>query len=295
MHEFWKKAAAVGFLVFLGLWIGGTARGYSLPYPQPAAWQGLGLSGPDELILARLQNSNNLKQLGLATTPLPMVFDQADIEKIRVFVKHAQLAAGSAAFDEDERAIRSALAAQQAMIFNEKTSGIEPQRRLALEIGVAPERFDVLVEALRQIAHLESVTVEQRDRTADFRRLHAERETRKLYLTSLLKLRDAGKASIDDSLKLEHKIQEVEKEVQALGVQLGDLLGKESYYNLSITLTEFQPGSRFDNTYSFPRRLVNGFTWAVAWWFAAAAAGGVIVGAYLSVRTLWPAATYPRT
>ena len=290
MSDFWKKCAAAGFLMFLCLWIGGTARGYSLPYPQAPAWHlaSVGISAPDDYSSARLASWNNLKQLGLAATPLPMVMDQADIERIRVLVKHAQLAAGTSAFDEDERAIRSALAAHQATVFNEKNSGIEPERRLTLEIGVSPEQFDALVEQLRQIAYLESVQVDQRDRSSEFRRLHGERQTRKNYLTSLLKLRDAGKPSIDDALKLEQKIQDIEKELQALSAQLGELLGKETYYNISMTLYEFQPGSRLDRTYSFPRRLLNGFGWALAWWFAAAGAGAVVVGTYASVRTLWP-------
>src|SRR5262249_37355639 len=161
-------------------------------------------------------------------------------------------------------------------------------RRLALEVGVAPEKFDDLVAQLRQIGHLDTVNVQQRDRTAEFRRLHTQRQALKKHQETIMKLRGVAQPSLEDTLKLEQKIQDLEKELQTLGNQLGDLLGKESYYHVYLSLSEYQPGSRLDHTYSVPARIAHAFVWAAVWWLASAAALGLLALTYLSVRTLWP-------
>src|SRR4051794_24342501 len=99
MYPLWKKAAAVGVLSFLALWVVGTLRAGTLPYPEPAPWpltlgEGQGAQGFQA-------NANNLRALGLATKPLPLVLDQPEVERIRVHDRTAQLAVGTAAFDED--------------------------------------------------------------------------------------------------------------------------------------------------------------------------------------------------
>lgn len=288
MHPLWKKTAALGFLAFLGLWIGGTIHGWSLPYPEPIALPLSSGPGDDYSPSSRLSQANNIKQIGLAETPLPLVLDKPDIERIQVHEKNAQLSAGTAAFEDDEVRVRAALDAYKAVIVNERASGIAPRRRLTLEIGVQPDRFEALVAELRGVGHLDSANVQQRDRTGEFRKLHAQRQALKSYLESVLKLRGATKSStIDDALKLEQKIQDIEKELQTLGVQLGDLLGKESFYNVNLTLYEFQPGSRLDRTYTVPQRIFNGWLWAVPRWLALVLAASLLVGTYLSMQALW--------
>jgi hypothetical protein len=284
MRHSLKKAAAVAFLIFLVLWVGETIYGLTLPYPQPPALQ---LPAIEELS-GRLPSANNLQQLGLATTPLPLVLEHPEAEKIQVHEKRAQVAAGTAAFDNDEASIRAALALHQALVFNEKTSGLAPGRRLWLEIGVNPDQFDALVEQLRQIPHLENVSVQQRDRTSEFRRLHAQQQSLKKYQEAILKLRGAANLSIDDALKLEQRMQEIEKELQTLGAQFGDLLGKESYYHVYLTLSEYQPGSKLDPTNTLPLRLLHSLLWALAGWVGVLISVVAVAGAYISIRTLWP-------
>jgi hypothetical protein len=67
------------------------------------------------------------------------------------------------------------------------------------------------------------------------------------------------------------------------------LLDKEPSYNLFVTLAEFQPGSWSDRSFTFSRRLGSGFLWALEWWFLGVLGIGILVGAWVSVRTLWPA------
>src|SRR5437868_13916275 len=111
----WKKVAALGFLTFLALWIAGIIRGWSLPYPQPVAPR---LSLSDEVYYSNAQLANNLKQMGLSLLSLPLVLAKADVERIRVYEKSAQLAAGTTMFEDDETLIRSAIQSHEASILN---------------------------------------------------------------------------------------------------------------------------------------------------------------------------------
>jgi hypothetical protein len=286
MRRHINKVAAVGFLAFVALWIVGLAREASVAYPLPAAWH---VAVSDELSngLSRTVVANNLKQIDMAQTPLLVVLDRPDVEKIQVEEKTARLALGSDAFDDDEAASRTALAAHHGIVFDEKRGGIAPERRLVLEISVPTDEFDALLGKLQRIGQLQSISVQKRDRTNEFRQLDAQRQSLKQYLASVLKLRGGKQGSIEDELKLEQKIQDIEKELRTLSLQMGDFLGKESRYHVSLLLTEYLPGSRFDRTYAVPQRVANAFVWALGWWLALALVVAVLVGTCFSVWTLW--------
>jgi hypothetical protein len=282
MRLYLQKAAAVGFLVFLTLWIVGTLRGITLDYPMP-----------DPIVITSLRdqqiyqsNANNLKTLRLAETPLPLVLDMPAVEQIRIHDKRAILAIGTASFKSDEASIRDAVKQYKAEIFTESSSGIEPGRRLALEIGVNPDNFAALVDKLQTIGKLSSISVEQKDRTGEFHILHAKRQSLKKHLESIVKLREGKNPSLEDALRLEGKVQEIEKELQSLNVQFGDLLGKESYYHVHVTLVEHQSGGRGDRTFTAPQRIGHGFLWALVWWCGSMLAVVVLATAGLSVWVL---------
>src|SRR5262245_29224892 len=116
MNQFAKKAAAVGFLALLILWVGGVLRGSTLPYPEPPAWSPMGV---EEVSYRQQAQSNNLRQLGLTEVPLTLMLDRADVDRIHVHEKVAYLAAGTTAFEGDEARIRGALTAHEATVFNE--------------------------------------------------------------------------------------------------------------------------------------------------------------------------------
>jgi hypothetical protein len=283
-----KQAVALGFLTFVTLWIIGFARAITLEHPEPTTWN---LSSGEDYAsasqsLSRAQAANNVSQLGLAKTPLPALLELPAVEQVQVYEKFAQLAAGSEIFEDDEVRLRGILADYNAVILNERSTGIAPSRRITLEVGVKPEEFDAIVDRLRQIGHLDSISVQRRDRTGEFRKLNAQRQSLKKHLDAIQQLRTNKNASFDDQLRLEQKVQDIEKDMQTLGVQLGDLLGKESYYQVYTTLYEYQPGGRLDHTFSLPQRMAHAFVWAAARWLAIAAFAGTVLGVAISVRTL---------
>jgi len=215
-----------------------------------------------------------------------MVIDADKIERIQIHEKVGHLSSVSTAFQEDEAKLRAVLATHQASIIDEKDSGIEPHRRLAVEVGVPPEKFDALVAELRRVGTLAAIRVEQTDRTGEFRKLHAQRQSLKKFLESVLKLRGGDKLTIDDALRLDQKIKEIENELRPLNDQLGDFLGKESFYHVQLTLTEHQAGDRRDQTYSVPQRIFHAALWAAVWWSAVALTVALAVATGLSVWVL---------
>jgi hypothetical protein len=286
MNPLWKKGAALAFLSFLGLWVVGILRGETLSRslsPMPSVLNASFVENP----LGRVsQVANNLKQLGMGRMALPLMLDQADLGRVEVYEQTASLASSSDTFDASCERIREALEEHQARVFNERSAGLAPGRLFALEIGVHPDRFEALVDRLREIGRLDSISVEKRDRTGELRRLHAQRQSLRKHLEAVQKLRAGNNPTIDDTLKVEQKIQDVEKELQTLSGQLGELLGKESLYQVHLTLHERQPVS-LASPGTLPHRVFAAFWWALAWWSAGAAGLAVLAAAGLSVRTLW--------
>ena len=153
-------------------------------------------------------------------------------------------------------------------------------------ITVHPDRFEELLADLKQVGHLTAIHVEQQDRTGQLRQLHAQRQSHKKHQDAVLKLRQTGKLSVEEALKVEQKLLEVEKEIHALGVQLGDLLGMEPSYNLFVSLREQRSGSEAGLGWGIARRLGSSLLWALGWWLLAAVATGLLVGTYVSLKTL---------
>ena len=278
-----KKVAAVGFLTLLVLWVVGLFRAPAPAAPFPAQ-ASIVFNRED---LQRLQVANNLRALKMDNVPAPLLLDRQEVEGIRVHEKSAQLTAVTARFEDDEKQVRQAVVDHGALVLNERSSGIEGQRRLALEISVRPENFDDLTGRLRKVGRLEAVSVHQRDRTDEFRRLREQQQWLKQQRDAVSKAGEGRSASIEDRLRILQKLQEVEKELQGVARQAGDLLGKESYYHVFLTLSEDPLGASPYGIESVPRRAWSALLWALPWWCVAMALFGVLPAVYASLKALF--------
>jgi len=241
MNTFAVKWAAIAFLLFVALFVAGLARTFTLDEADLPKYSLAISSGPSDRI-SSVATANNLREIGLKETSLPQVLDQEAVNEIRVYEKTARLWSGSTAFTEDEQKARKAVAAHKAVVFSEQATGIVPARRLSLGISVHTDRFEAVLADLREVGELSDIQVEQQDRTGEFRKLHGQRQALKKHQEAILKLRQTEKLTVEEALKLEEKSLEIEKALQSIGVQLGDLLSKEPAYNLFLILQEFQPG-----------------------------------------------------
>src|SRR5262245_11885148 len=98
MRLYIQKAAAVGFLVFVGLWIVGSFRGLELDYPMPDPMMFTSVSSIREQQMYQA-SANNMRTIpGLVETALPLVLDRPEVEQIRIHEKRAILGIGTPNF-----------------------------------------------------------------------------------------------------------------------------------------------------------------------------------------------------
>jgi hypothetical protein len=283
MQPLVKKVAAIGFLVLLVLWVVGLFRA-----PAPAAATPAQGSFVFNREVSRQQAANNLRALNMEKVPAPLLLDRQEVEGIRIHERSAQMTAVTARFADDEKQVRLAVADHGALVLNERSSGTDGQRRLALEISVRPERFDELTSRLRKVGHLETVSVHQRDRTDEFHHLREQAQRLKKQREEVSKVSDGRIASVEDRLRILQKLQEIDKEQQGVARQAGDLLGKESYYQVYFNLSEDQLGASPYGIESVPRRAWNALLWALPWWCVAMALLSVLPAVYVSLKALLP-------
>jgi hypothetical protein len=140
-------------------------------------------------------------------------------------------------FEADEKAARVAVAGFRGILQEEALTGVAGARSLALTIGVPPGEFDMAVDALRKIGQAEGFSVTKTDKTNDYLQLRAKN-------TSLVKTRDALVAikgqggKIEELVKLEREIMDLEAKIQDLGVQLGVFDHVNELCTVRFTLAE---------------------------------------------------------
>lgn len=140
-------------------------------------------------------------------------------------------------FDADEKAARAAVAGFRGILQEEALTGVAGTRSLALTIGVPPGEFDTAISALRKIGKTAGFSVTKTDKTNDYLQLRAKS-------TSLVKTRDALVAikgqggKIEELVKLEREIMDLEAKIQDLGVQLGVFDQVNELCTVRFTLAE---------------------------------------------------------
>jgi hypothetical protein len=174
------------------------------------------------------------------------------------YEKIASLRADSARFSEDEGKAREAVAAHNGIIQFETGLGTEGNRVLSLVVGVQPERFDSFCQALRGIGSLRSMEASKTDKTNEFLDLKAKRASLEKTRAALMDLRTRG-GNIDELLKLQNRILEIEEQLQSLGVQLGDFDEVNAFCTVRFALHESVSGR---SSISLRHRLSVAFIWA---------------------------------
>jgi phage anti-repressor protein len=153
------------------------------------------------------------------------------------YEKVASLTARTPDFDKDEPVLREAVKRHNALIQFEQSSGVSGGRSLHLAIGVHPDNYDSLVADVRQVGRLDSIRVDKFDKTNEYKELNASRISMEKTRDSLVALKNrTGK--IDEFVALEDRILEIEKEIQGLGVKLGDYDQENEFCTVRFTLAE---------------------------------------------------------
>lgn len=176
------------------------------------------------------------------------------------YEKIAALGLASHDFETDERRARGVAEAAGALIQYEQAFGLNGNRRLQLGLGVPPESFDTVIAALRDIGRLLSFQVDKLDKTNEYRALLAQRDSLEKSRDSLLGLKQR-EAALDDLIELETSILGLERQIQDLGVAVGEFDSEFEFVTVKLSLSEVAgPQIRNDG---FLARLKTALEWAV--------------------------------
>jgi hypothetical protein len=153
------------------------------------------------------------------------------------YEKIAHLESSTSAFEDDDRRARAAVHEFHGLIQEESLSSRRQFRSLRLTIGIPPAEFDPAVAALRKVGQLESFGITKNDRTNDYLQLQAKRTSLEKTRDALIGLKSQG-GKIDEFVKLEHEILELEGKIQELGVQLGHYDRTNEFCTVHLNLVE---------------------------------------------------------
>ena len=212
-------AAAVLALLFFGKLISGDEP----VSPQATAW----LNDSSGYGYSRKNYASEKKLGGGNISP-------ADAQK---YEKVATIGQAASDFEADRARIGSLISSSGGLTQYEKLQGLTGRRTLQLGIGVPPSGFDSFIEEAKKIAKVTHLEVVKTDKTKEYRELRAKKESLEKTRKSLTDMAASG-GSVDERLKVQAKLTEVEDKLQDLGVSLGDFNTENEFCTVNLTLAE---------------------------------------------------------
>jgi outer membrane murein-binding lipoprotein Lpp len=177
------------------------------------------------------------------------------------YEKTATLNARTDEFPDDENKLRQTTQAFGAIIQYEQKSGNPGHRDLHLMIGVRPELFDSFYVVAQGIGHIYVNSITKVDKTTEFRELNAKKASLEKALSNLTDLKNRA-GSIADLVGLHDKILDIERQMQELGVELGNFSAENEFCTVRFSLSE----NAAARSISFARHLFDAFTWTVQYY-----------------------------
>jgi predicted nucleic acid-binding Zn-ribbon protein len=163
--------------------------------------------------------------------------NQSPIKVDQKYEKVAEIKTKSNQFENDEKTARQKIEKLNALIQFEQKSGNKGYRRLNLLIGVPPENFDSLYQQLIQIGNVQAKQITKKDKTNEYKELHAKKQSLEKIKASLVELKSKG-GRIQEYMDLENRILQIEQELQGLGVSLGDFDDENEFCTVQFSLLE---------------------------------------------------------
>ncbi len=176
------------------------------------------------------------------------------------YEKIAEISTKSSEFDQEEKQVRSEVEKYKALIQFEQKSGNKGHRKLNLLIGVPPENFDSLYQQLIHIGHVQAKRITKKDKTNEYKELNARKASLEKIRTSLIELKSKG-GEIAEYIKLENRILEIEKQLQDLGVSLGDFDEENEFCTVRFSLLEGK-----EHKISFIHRVKVALEWTIKYY-----------------------------
>lgn len=254
---------------FALLFLGRLIWGYSA-YPDDVPGTANQISEPDYYSQSQVSQKKNY-----ATAEYKYRADGsgASFDINQKYEKIANVTSSSLEFTDDEKKIRSTVEKYNAIIQAENMNGNEGNRSLLLVVGVQPDSFDTFCDDIKKIGKVASINVSKVDKTNDFLTLKAQRASLESTRQALMELKNKP-GSVDEMLNLQSRIQNVEEELQQLGVDLGEFDELNSFCTVNLTLREAREVQA--SKISLTHRISVALSWSV--WAYASFLGLLILG-----------------
>lgn len=277
---------AIGFVVLVLLRL--TYLLVYEPYEpvQPPETYSMDTLGPEseESSFGKIRNiaTNTIKQVEIAAVGTAKQITTI----VQKYEKIGYIDATTTHFNQDEKKIRSVIKKYKALNQFEQNTGLKGNRVLQLAIGVDPAKFDAVVEEMKSIGKMTSFDVSTYDKTTEYQELQAKRATLEASRHALEALKQKG-GNIDEFINLENRIMELDTEIQALGVNIGDYDNSGNFCTIKFTITETKADIRVpvltQSMRAFEWSMWN-YLWFVLTVLLASLAAFVILKIYESVK-----------
>jgi hypothetical protein len=156
---------------------------------------------------------------------------------VQTYEKIASMYNATKDFDKDDQKLRGIIKEQEAVVQKEQSSGLPGSRNTEMSIGVVPDKFDTAVEKLKKIGKITSFSATKTDKTGEYAELKAKKAALEETKKSLMSLKSRN-GKIDELINLENRIYELNKEMQGLGLQIGEFESVTDFCTVRITLQE---------------------------------------------------------
>lgn len=153
------------------------------------------------------------------------------------YEKTASIKSKSVQFDEGVKEINSETRKFGGVVQYEKNTGNKGNREIHLLIGINPDKFDSFYVKIQHIGDVKAKEVTKVDKTNEYRQLNAKKASLEKTLFSLNELKAKG-GVISDFVALHDKILEIETQLQALGVELGNFDTENEFCTVKFSLYE---------------------------------------------------------
>ncbi len=163
--------------------------------------------------------------------------NQSPIKVDQKYEKIADVRTQSSNFEKEEKTTRAKIKSYNALIQFEQKSGNKGFRKLNLVIGVPPQHFDSLYNELITIGKIQAKQITKKDKTNEYKELNAKKKSLEKTRESLIALKTKG-GKISEFVELENRILEIEKQLQKLGVSLGDFDDENEFCTVNFSLLE---------------------------------------------------------
>ncbi|WP_346880731.1 DUF4349 domain-containing protein [uncultured Algibacter sp.] len=224
-----KRGVFYLIIIFLVLFIFRLIYGYS-EYPTHATNQSTSIF--QDISSSRVNYASKKYKINTGANNA-----QSFVDVDQKYEKIATVNTRSSVFEKEKKQLDVELKNQEAIIQFEQNSGKKGNRKLQLIIGVQPEKFDDLYQALTKIGKIQSKEITKKDKTNEYKQLNAKKESLLKIRTSLIELKSKG-GKIEEYIELENRILSIEEELQGLGVQLGNYDEENEFCTIKFSLLE---------------------------------------------------------